>query len=38
MRQRVQQLGGVFSVESAPGEGTIVAAQFPVQRARQEDA
>lgn len=29
MRQRVEQLGGVFSVESAPGEGTIVAAQLP---------
>jgi signal transduction histidine kinase len=29
MRQRAEQLGGVFSVESAPGEGTIVAAQLP---------
>lgn len=29
MRQRVEQLGGVFSVETAPGEGTIVAAQLP---------
>lgn len=29
MRQRVEQLGGIFSVESAPGEGTIVAAQLP---------
>jgi signal transduction histidine kinase len=29
MRQRVEQLGGVFSVESAPGQGTIVAAQLP---------
>jgi signal transduction histidine kinase len=29
MRQRVEQLGGAFSVESAPGEGTIVAAQLP---------
>jgi signal transduction histidine kinase len=29
MRQRVEQLGGVFSVESSPGEGTIVAAQLP---------
>lgn len=29
MRQRVEQLGGSFSVESAPGEGTIVAAQLP---------
>ncbi|MEO8222017.1 MAG: histidine kinase [Specibacter sp.] len=31
MRARVEQLGGVFSVESAPGEGTIVAAQFPTE-------
>ncbi|MCE3294258.1 MAG: histidine kinase [Arthrobacter sp.] len=50
MRQRVEQLGGVFSVESTPGEGTIVAAQLPlrpvahpivlrgVQEAGQEDA
>jgi signal transduction histidine kinase len=29
MRQRVEQLGGMFSVESAPGDGTIVAAQLP---------
>lgn len=31
MRARVEQLGGVFSVESAPGEGTIVAAQLPTE-------
>jgi signal transduction histidine kinase len=31
MRQRVEQLGGAFSVESAPGEGTIVAAQLPAR-------
>lgn len=31
MRQRVEQLGGAFSVESTPGEGTIVAAQLPVR-------
>lgn len=31
MRQRVEQLGGVFSVQSAPGEGTIVAAQLPLE-------
>lgn len=31
MRQRVEQLGGAFSVESAPGAGTIVAAQLPVR-------
>jgi signal transduction histidine kinase len=32
MRQRVEQLGGAFSVESAPGEGTVVAAQLPVKQ------
>jgi signal transduction histidine kinase len=36
MRQRVEQLGGIFSVESTPGEGTIVAAQLPVPPARPE--
>ncbi|UKA60767.1 sensor histidine kinase [Arthrobacter sp. FW306-2-2C-D06B] len=30
MRQRVEQLGGVLSVESSPGEGTVVAAQLPL--------
>ena len=30
MRQRVEQLGGELSVESTPGEGTIIAAQLPV--------
>ncbi|MCB5283946.1 MULTISPECIES: histidine kinase [unclassified Arthrobacter] len=29
MRQRVEQLGGVFSVESSPGGGTVVAAELP---------
>jgi signal transduction histidine kinase len=29
MRQRVEQLGGIFSVESTRGEGTVVAAQLP---------
>jgi len=29
MRQRVQALGGTLIVESAPGEGTVVAAQIP---------
>lgn len=33
MRQRVEQLGGIFSVQSAPGEGTIVAAQLPLEGA-----
>ncbi|TDT81460.1 MULTISPECIES: sensor histidine kinase [unclassified Arthrobacter] len=31
MRQRVEQLGGSFSVQSTPGEGTIVAAQLPLE-------
>lgn len=31
MRARVEQLGGVFSVESTPGEGTIVAVQLPTE-------
>lgn len=30
MRQRVEQLGGMLSVESSPGEGTVVAAQLPL--------
>ena len=29
MRQRVEQLGGEFSVESSPGAGTVVAATLP---------
>lgn len=29
MRQRIEQLGGVFTAESAPGEGTVIAAQIP---------
>ncbi len=32
MRQRVEQLGGELSVESSPGDGTIIAAQFPLSR------
>ena len=35
MRRRVEQLGGDFSVESAPGEGTVVAAQLPAPPARK---
>ncbi|SKC70530.1 sensor histidine kinase [Plantibacter cousiniae (nom. nud.)] len=29
MRQRIEQLGGRFTVESAPGDGTVVVAQLP---------
>ncbi|SKC67766.1 Signal transduction histidine kinase [Krasilnikoviella flava] len=30
MRQRVEQLGGTITVESGPGEGTVVGVQLPV--------
>ncbi|MFE3293407.1 sensor histidine kinase [Rhodococcus sp. NPDC059234] len=33
MRQRVRALGGELTVESTPGEGTVVAAQIPFERA-----
>ncbi len=36
MRQRVEQLGGELSVESTPGEGTIIAAQLPLPAAGPE--
>ncbi|MGR0160759.1 sensor histidine kinase [Paenarthrobacter nitroguajacolicus] len=36
MRQRVEQLGGELSVESSPGEGTIIAAQFPLTLAADQ--
>ncbi|SMQ73933.1 Signal transduction histidine kinase [Plantibacter sp. VKM Ac-1784] len=29
MRQRIEQLGGRFTVESAPGDGTVIVAQLP---------
>jgi signal transduction histidine kinase len=29
MRERVEMVGGTFSVESAPGKGTTVHAQIP---------
>jgi signal transduction histidine kinase len=32
MQQRVAQLGGVVTVESAPGEGTTVAVEIPIGR------
>ncbi len=31
MRQRIEQLGGLFSVESSPGGGTVVAAELPIR-------
>lgn len=30
MRRRIEQLGGTFNVESAPGEGTFIAALVPL--------
>lgn len=33
MRQRVERLDGEFSVESSPGDGTIIAAQLPLPAA-----
>jgi signal transduction histidine kinase len=30
MRERVQSVGGVLSVESAPGEGSTLTAELPV--------
>ncbi|MFD6175773.1 MULTISPECIES: sensor histidine kinase [unclassified Isoptericola] len=32
MRQRVEQLGGTITVESAPGDGTVVGVQLPAPR------
>ena len=29
MRERVEMVGGSFSVESTPGKGTIIRAQIP---------
>jgi two-component system sensor histidine kinase DegS len=34
MRERVEMVGGSFSVESAPGQGTVVRAQVPFSLAR----
>ena len=32
MQERVELLGGVFTVESIPGEGTTVFARLPLQK------
>ena len=37
MRQRIEQLGGTFSLETAPGEGTVVAAEVPTGFAGHEE-
>ena len=33
MRERVEMVGGNFSVESAPGKGTTIQAQIPLGKA-----
>ncbi len=33
MRARLRQLGGTLTVESAPGEGTVVSAAIPLETA-----
>jgi signal transduction histidine kinase len=38
MRERVEMVGGVFSVESAPGKGTTIRAQVPFARGRLRSA
>jgi signal transduction histidine kinase len=34
MRERVEMVGGVFHVESAPGRGTTVSATLPFKRGK----
>ncbi len=31
MRARVRQLGGTLTLESAPGEGTVLSAAIPLE-------
>ncbi|MFI1971450.1 sensor histidine kinase [Streptomyces cinnamoneus] len=38
MRERIAELGGTLTVESAPGEGTAIAATVPVRAAGPEPA
>jgi signal transduction histidine kinase len=38
MRERVEMVGGVFSIESAPGKGTTIRAQVPFARGRLRSA
>ena len=37
MRERVESLGGGFSVKSEPGQGTQVTARLPLQAEEGED-
>jgi signal transduction histidine kinase len=36
MRERLEMLGGKFSIESSPGKGATITAQIPVPRARSK--
>ncbi|TXR96159.1 sensor histidine kinase, partial [Streptomyces sp. col6] len=38
MRARLHQLGGTLTIESAPGEGTVVTATVPVAPTHQDPA
>jgi signal transduction histidine kinase len=38
MRERVEEIGGTVSVESAPGEGTTLVAHLPADRGRPVEA
>ena len=38
MRERVEMVGGNFSIESAPGKGTTIRAQIPFGRGQQRPA
>jgi signal transduction histidine kinase len=38
MRERLEMVGGSFSVESAPGKGTTVRAQIPLANCRRGEA
>jgi signal transduction histidine kinase len=35
MQERIKQLGGVLSIESAPGHGTTISARVPARKAIQ---
>ena len=36
MRERVEILGGTFSVQSAPGRGTVIQAELPMAPAEMD--
>jgi len=38
MRERVEMVGGSFSVESSPGKGTVIKAQIPFRNGAKEHA